>query len=476
VEIFVTGGTGVLGRATVPRLVAAGHRVRGASRSPANDDTLRRLGAVPVRTDLFDPAAVRAAVAGSEAVLHLATRIPPTREAARADAWRENDRLRREGTRTLVDAALATGVRVFVYPSVVFVYPDGGDGWLDAGSTPPAADPPPILRSTLAAEGAVARFTAGGGRGVVLRMGAFYGPEAGHTQDALRLARRGFAVMLGSGDGYQSSVWVEDAAAAVVAAVERAPAGVYDVVDDEPLRRKELAAAMAAAVGRRRLRQPPAWLVGRLAGSIGASLAPSQRVANRRFKEATGWAPTVPSARDGWRRLGEIAAGSDLGPAAPAWVRAALAVLVVFALPVGVWQQLFPRSFYTDFPGFGRVWVSVDGPYNEHLIRDVGGGTLALAVVALIALVRPTRALVGAAAVATLVAQVPHTIYHLGHLALLPTPLDRLLHVLLLPLLVLVGAVLLGWAALGRRPGGAPARGGERETERPGRRALPEAA
>lgn len=90
----------------------------------------------------------------------------------------------------------------------------------------------------------------------------------------------------------------------MVAALEWAPAGVYDVVDDEPLRRGEWSAALARAVGRRRLLGPPARLVRLLGGEAAAALSPSQRVSNRRFREATGWAPSVPNAREGLARLG----------------------------------------------------------------------------------------------------------------------------------------------------------------------------
>ncbi|HEU4562961.1 MAG TPA: NAD-dependent epimerase/dehydratase family protein, partial [Longimicrobium sp.] len=117
-EIFVTGATGVLGREVVRLLAGAGHHVRALSRSPSNDALLSRLGAQPVRGDLFDAASLSAAVAGCEAVLHLATRIPPRSRATSPDAWAENHRIRIEGTRTLVDAALDAKASIFIYPSV----------------------------------------------------------------------------------------------------------------------------------------------------------------------------------------------------------------------------------------------------------------------------------------------------------------------------------------------------------------------
>ena len=86
--IFITGPTGVLGRASIPVLVAEGLSVRALSRSAANDEAIRALGAEPVRGSLFDSESLIAATAGADAILHLATRIPPTSEVRRRDAWR----------------------------------------------------------------------------------------------------------------------------------------------------------------------------------------------------------------------------------------------------------------------------------------------------------------------------------------------------------------------------------------------------
>lgn len=300
-DVFVSGGTGVLGRPVLALLRERGHRARFLSRTGRSDAIGREYGAEPVRVDLFDGDGLRRAVAGSEAVLHLATRIPPTREALRREAWAENDRIRTEGSRCLVDAALAAGASTFVYPSVVFVYPDRGAEWIDADRTP--LDPPVITRSTLVAEREVERFTAGAGRGVVLRMGGFYGPSTPTARELLAAARRyRVAMVIGPAEAYQSSIWVDDAAAAVVLAMERAPAGVFDAVDDEPLTRRDVARAVGDAVGCRVVRLP--WTAARLiGGDRAATVGRSQRVSNRRLREAAGWAPAVPDARDGFRRI-----------------------------------------------------------------------------------------------------------------------------------------------------------------------------
>ena len=108
-------------------------------------------------------------------------------------------------------------------------------------------------------------------------------------------------------------------------------------------------------------------------------------------------------------------------------VRLLLGWFVLFGFAVGGWQWLAPGSFYEDFPGFGRHWVSPDGPYNEHLMRDVGQGNLAIGTVALIALLTGGVWLARATGLAALVANAPHQLYHQTHLHLLPATSDQVL-------------------------------------------------
>ena len=96
-------------------------------------------------------------------------------------------------------------------------------------------------------------------------------------------------------------------------------------------------------------------------------------------------------------------------------VRVLLALMAASSGLIGLWALLAPRSFYDDFPGSGRHWVSADGPYNEHLVRDVGGLYVAMTVVAVVAAIVLTRALVRTAAVATLAFAIPHFAYHSAH-------------------------------------------------------------
>lgn len=97
------------------------------------------------------------------------------------------------------------------------------------------------------------------------------------------------------------------------------------------------------------------------------------------------------------------------------WLRAALVYAFLVNAVVGVWATFSPRAFYDDFPGFGRVWVAVDGPFNEHLVRDTGSWALALAVLCAVAAWTLSRTIVVTAGVALAVQAVPHAVYHLRH-------------------------------------------------------------
>jgi nucleoside-diphosphate-sugar epimerase len=213
VRVLVTGGSGALGRAAVPLVRAQGHEV---------------LAPLPTQLDLFDPVAVTQAVDDVAAILHLATHIPPRERSSERDAWRENDRLRAEASRLLVDAALAAESDLYVQPSVTFFYP--AEGLVDEKT--PLDRVPDHLLSALAAEQEAARFAAAGRRGVVLRLGLLDGPGTGHELPDMR---------------YGSTLNVTDAGRALLLALAL-PSGVYNVCRDG-------------------------------------------RVSNERFKRASGWHP-----------------------------------------------------------------------------------------------------------------------------------------------------------------------------------------
>jgi nucleoside-diphosphate-sugar epimerase len=193
-RLFVTGGTGVLGCALRPLAEAEGHELA----MPGHEEL-----------DLFDPPAVVDAVSGTDGVLHLATRVRSVEHLSDPEAWRENDLLRTDASRNLVDAAIAAGALVYVQPTVAFVYPPDGPVAEDT----PLGEVPPLLDSALVAEQETERFARAGGRGVVLRLGLLDGPGCGDYPPL---------------DDYGATLNVHDAGRALLAALSL-PSGIYNV-------------------------------------------------------------------------------------------------------------------------------------------------------------------------------------------------------------------------------------------------------
>ena len=296
-KVFLTGATGAIGAPTVQALRDANHEVRAVARDETKAEQLRTLGAEPVSVDVFNADAVQAATAGCDAIAHLATNVPAMSRMARRSAWANHNRLRTEATRHLLAAADAHGISTFVKESIVFVYPDRSDAWIDE-SVPPTTGAK-MLDPTLEGERLVTDFAARGGHGVVLRFGLFYGPTSRSVDESLRVARLRASTIAGRASAYQSSIHTADVATAVTAALG-ASAGTYNVVDDAPVTRREYLDVFSSAFGLGRLRPTPAWLVRIVADGAASALVASQRCANRRFRSETGWAPSYPSVREGW--------------------------------------------------------------------------------------------------------------------------------------------------------------------------------
>lgn len=299
-RLFITGATGVIGIRVVPQLVAAGHHVVTVGRSSAKREALQRLGAEPVAVDLFDAAAVRRAVRGMDAIVNLATAVPASAAGALLPgAWRQMDRIRRQVSAHLVDAALAGDtVTCLVQEAFAPIYADSGDHWIDESSP---IQPARYNRSVLDAESQAERFTRAGRRGVVLRFGGFYGPGDAFSLQFVDAVRRGWFPLFGRPEGYSSWITQADAAAAVVAAL-RVPAGIYNVVEDAPMRRRELADGLAQLLGVKPPRFLPNFLV-HLTGSVGETLARSLRISNGKLRRASDWVPQSPTTLDGYREI-----------------------------------------------------------------------------------------------------------------------------------------------------------------------------
>ncbi len=282
-RVFVTGGTGAIGSYAVPALIAAGHAVTALARTEVKAAALRGHGATPVLVSLFDRDALSDAFAGHDAVVNLASALPSTTSFIFRSAWKPNERVRREGSAAVADAAVAARVPRLVQESVAMIYRDGADRWLDENWP---TDHFPAAVGNHAAEANARRFGDADRTAVILRFGVFYGPGATHSEQIMGMARRHIGFQAGRPRSYVSSIHLADAANAVVEALT-SPAGTYNVVDDEPVTAGDNALAMAAAVGAKPWLSGPGRLALLLADRT-TSMTRSLRVSNARFRTSTG--------------------------------------------------------------------------------------------------------------------------------------------------------------------------------------------
>jgi nucleoside-diphosphate-sugar epimerase len=289
-KILLAGATGTLGVPLVRALVAGGHEVIGISRTPGKGDKLRTLGAEPLIADVMDQTTLLNAVDGlrADAVLHEMTALKkiPTRHRDMA-------------------AARLMGARRFVTQSFFmgYGYGDWGDKVLteDDPFAPPGRDK---FEQDLAAMRSTERqtFTADGIEGIALRYGSLYGP-GGATEPIIEMLRRRRLPVPPGGGGITSLIYVEDAAAATVAALERGRSGeAYNVADDEPVRWGEFFGALAKAFGAPPPREVPCW-VFRFLPYARAMMLGDHRISNAKAKRELGWTPSAPTYREGISRL-----------------------------------------------------------------------------------------------------------------------------------------------------------------------------
>jgi nucleoside-diphosphate-sugar epimerase len=302
-RVFVAGATGVMGRALLPALTAAGHEPIAMTRSAAKADALRERGIEACVCDAYDGERLARTVAEARAdrIVHLLTDLPEEidmRHFERDTA--STGRLRKEGTRNLLAAARAAGVERVVGESIAFAYAPEGDRVKDEDAPLAAATLPAVVEPLAALERQL--LDAGG---TVLRYGQLYGPGSSFAKDGswARNLRRRRLPIVGAGTGVFSFVHVEDAASATVAALGQGGPATYNVVDDEPAAIREWLPVYTRAVGAPNPWRVPAW-VGRLAaGPVAVAMMNELRGAsNARIKRELGWRPKYASWRQGFEQ------------------------------------------------------------------------------------------------------------------------------------------------------------------------------
>ncbi|MEU9843548.1 NAD(P)-dependent oxidoreductase [Actinomadura sp. NPDC048032] len=302
-RVFVTGATGALGRHLVPGLIAAGHQVTAATRSPARAAVLRGTGAEPVVLDGLDRDAVVAAVraAAPDVIVHQMTALADMRSLRRVDrVFAATNELRTRGTDNLLEAADAAGVRRVVAQGHNFLYGQSG-GPVKTEDDPVETRPVPSAERTVAAIRYVdetVRLKAP--EGIVLRYGTFYGPGA--SDSMVELVRKRQMPVVGGGAGVWSFIDCADAASATLAAIERGEPGAYNVADDDPAPVAEWLPHLAEVAGAKPPLRVPAWLGRLLAGEfVVAQMTSARGVSNEKAKKELGWEPRYASWREGFR-------------------------------------------------------------------------------------------------------------------------------------------------------------------------------
>jgi nucleoside-diphosphate-sugar epimerase len=312
-KVLIAGATGALGVPLVRALIGGGHEVIGITRTPGKSSLLTRLGAQPIVADAMDREGLLRAVNGrqADAVVHVLTALPKGGPLRHQDMY-QTDALRDVGTRHLLAAAREVGARKIAVESMHVGY--GFGDWGDSVLTEEQPFAPPGRSQEL--ERHLAGFRsmehqifdatrAGWIEGVSLRYGAFYGPDS--TAPLIKLLRRRSLPLPGGGHTFMSWIYIEDAAAAMVAALERGRAGqAYNIVDDEPVRWHDFMSELARVID-----APAPWSIPRWVLRLAAPYAEiflgetSLRVSNAKAKAELGWVPSVPTYREGVQRIAQ---------------------------------------------------------------------------------------------------------------------------------------------------------------------------
>jgi len=217
-KIFLAGAAGAIGRRMLPMLREAGYEVIGTTRVASRAEELRAAGITPAILDVFDATALNAAVAAArpDVVVHQLTDLPyGLKPELMAEGLMRNARVRIEGTRNLVDAARAAGVRRFVAQSIAFVYAPGREPHDESDPLISPAEEP--WRTTMEGVATLERLTTStpGFDGLVLRYGMLYGPGTG------------------SDTAGKPAVQVDAAAWAATLAITRGAPGLYNIAEDD---------------------------------------------------------------------------------------------------------------------------------------------------------------------------------------------------------------------------------------------------
>ena len=307
-KVFVTGGTGAIGKFLLPLLLENKHEVVALTRSVIKATALEESGVSAVIADPLDKNALTAAVrrAEPEVIIHELTALSKAGNFRKLDEeFTLTNRFRTEVTDTLLAAARTIGTPRFIAQSYCgWPYARTG-GPVKTEEDPLDPKPPENFVRTLAAirslEDKIRSTTFL--QGIALRYGNFYGPGTaiGKRGMVVEMVRKRRLPIIGGGGGVWSFIHILDAARATLAAMTRGAPGIYNIVDDEPAKVSTWLPVLAAAVGAKPPYKIPHWLGELLVGKNGVMMMTQIRgCSNAKAKKELGWAPVYPSWRIGF--------------------------------------------------------------------------------------------------------------------------------------------------------------------------------
>lgn len=298
-RIFVAGGSGTIGVPLVRSLVHAGHHVTATTRSPEKQHMLRALGAAPVVVDVLDADALIDAVrsASPTHVIHQLTALPKA-GPKRASDLEPTNRLRDEGTRNLLRAAIAARATRLIGGSFALI--GAAPSSLAADSRiAPAADAVRSMESQI-----INAARTGSIEGIVLRYGMFYGGGSPSTEELVKLVRRRRLPAIRHDRSQLPYIQLDDAVCATMAALDRGRSGeTYDIVDDRAMSFSEMVRALAAAVGAPEPFSVPAWLPRLVMPYMARLIAMRLPLSNAKAAAELGWRPRYPTIHEGLAHL-----------------------------------------------------------------------------------------------------------------------------------------------------------------------------
>jgi len=276
-QVFVTGGTGYIGKTLISELMDAGHGVVALTRSTDKAPMLESLGAIPLEGNLHQPGTWRRAAAEADAAIHAAFDYgaPEQGDRAALDALLE---------------ATAEGGGHLIYTSGCWVVGDTGGEVV--GDDAPTDRPAEIVRWRVPHEREVVGASREDRPAAVVRPGIVYGREGGLVARMFETARdTGAAEFVGGGFNHWSLVHVDDLARLYRIVLEEGAEGIVQAVDGEPTRVADVAGSASLAAGAGGETRPvPLEDAGARIGAMADALCLDQRLSAPKAREL-GWEP-----------------------------------------------------------------------------------------------------------------------------------------------------------------------------------------